>query len=149
MYATRVLFISEARAERMIPPSAGALISITDTDKRAAILKAGWRSVLRLSFDDLDPVAFSEDSLLTLESEGLIKMAQTQAIEIARFVATVYPECRRFVVHCRFGVSRSAAVAKAIAEHLGGRFPSSYDEYNIYVYESVRVALSEYVAELQ
>ena len=42
----------------MSPPTATALISITGPARDEAILRDGWHSVLRLSFDDVEPVTF-------------------------------------------------------------------------------------------
>ena len=51
------------------------------------------------------------------------------------------------VVHRRHGVSRSAAVAKAIAEVCDAPFPADYDDFNEFVYlvlrNPLRAALSE------
>jgi predicted protein tyrosine phosphatase len=124
----RVIFIGQQRAEAMQAPRHSALISITDPNRPPAKLQDGWAAVLRTSFDDIDPVTFPDDF------EDLRAIGADQVIEIAEFVRNHARTCRRMVVHCRYGVSRSAAVAKAIAEAADISFPVSYDEHNRFVY---------------
>lgn len=131
----RVIFIGQARAEQMRPPRASALVSITDPGRAVAVLRAGWDDVLRLSFHDHDPVDFPR------EEEDLVAITDQQALNVARFVRTSAARARLIAVHCRYGVSRSAGVAKAVAEHLGVPFPSDYTEHNAFVYRAVRWAL--------
>ena len=137
----RVLFVSQRQAEGMRPPRATALISITDPARQPARIGDGWHSVFRVSFDDVDPVTFpgQDGHLCAIESQ--------QVADIAAFVAEHIHRCRRLVVHCRHGVSRSAAVAKAIAEVCDAPFPADYDDFNEFVYSvlrnPLRAALSE------
>ena len=124
----RVLFVSQRQAEAMRPPRATALISITDPSRAQASLGGGWQAVLRLTFDDVDPVTFPG------RDAHLKEITVEQVVEIANFAAQASFDCKRLVVHCRHGVSRSAAVAKAIASVAGARFPNDYKEYNRFVY---------------
>lgn len=128
----RVIFVSQRQAEAMRPPRSAALISITDPARAQALVQDGWHAVLRVAFDDKDPVTFPDDY------EDLQEITADQVAEIAEFVATHVGSCKRIVVHCRYGVSRSAALAKAIAEAAGVSFPQDYDEYNSYVYLALR-----------
>lgn len=128
----RVLFVSQRRAERMRPPRAAAIISITDPGRPEAQLDPAWGAVLRLSFHDVDALTFPG------QDGHLQEMSSDQVVELARFVAEHSRACRRWVVHCRHGVSRSAAVAKAIAEALGAPFPQDYREYNRFVHAVLR-----------
>ena len=128
----RVLFVSQERAEAMRPPRSCALISITDTGKAPAHLLEGWAAVLRVSFDDVDPVWYPEDRDWW---EGLVPCSSDQAGEIADFCRVNALRCRRLVVHCRYGVSRSAAVAKALCEVAGLWFPGNYEDHNEFVYQ--------------
>ena len=127
----RVLFISQARAEAMRPPQDAALISITSPGEPAARLQPGWSRILRVEFDDIDPLSFPDDYA------GMQPISAELGLCIARFVCDVGPSHRRIVVHCRYGVSRSAAVAKAIAAPARLRFPPWYDEHNQRVYRTV------------
>ena len=120
----RVLFVSQRQAEGMRVPKDAALVSITDPSRPPASLASGWHAVLRLSFDDIDPVTFpGRDAHLTA-------LSPSQVAEIAAFSAQHARCCKRIVVHCRHGISRSAAVAKVIAQAAGIGFPAAYDEYN-------------------
>ena len=57
----RVLFLSQRRAEAMSPPRRAALVSITDPARAPAVVRDGWQAVLRVAFDDKDPVHFPDD----------------------------------------------------------------------------------------
>ena len=127
--------MSQDRAENMSPPASAMMISVTDHGAQEADLRDGWSQVLRLAFDDLDLVAFPEDG--TLSYEGLTPMTEDQAGRLVDFVLENMSRSPRIVVHCKYGVSRSAGIAKAIAEALGVRFPSTYNEYNVFVYTEV------------
>jgi predicted protein tyrosine phosphatase len=129
----RVIFIGQDRAETMRPPKSCALVSITDPAKAPADLLDGWTAVLRVQFHDIDPVSYPADS------DDLHPISAAQAAEIADFCWESALRCRRLVVHCRYGVSRSAAIAKAVCDVLGLAFPADYDDHNDYV---CRVVLS-------
>ena len=130
-----VLFVSQRQAETMCPPMATALISITDPSRPIAAIGEGWAAILRVKFDDVDPVTFPG------QDQHLQGITSDEVARVAAFAAMQAKTCQRLVVHCRHGVSRSAAVAKAIAETAGVRFPSDYDEYNRFVYLSLRKAV--------
>jgi predicted protein tyrosine phosphatase len=133
----RVLFVSQRRAEMMRPPRNCALISITDPDKAPASLREGWTAVLRIAFDDIDPVSFPDDY------EDLQALSSEQTAQMADFCLVNAFRCRRLVVHCRYGVSRSAAVAKALCEVTGLGFPKDYEDHNDFVYRTLRGALQD------
>lgn len=107
-----------------------AVISITDINFADAPLQPGWLDVLRLKFDD-----FSQPS-----DDGYVLMGDLQARAINQFVRRVHDDsrCEGVLVHCWAGISRSAAVAKWIAERHGLSFPAEYDEYNKHVYTTLR-----------
>ncbi len=134
----RVLFVSQPIAERMRVPLATALISITDVGAPQANLAHGWAHLLRLSFDDVDPVDYPVDI-----EERLRPISDAQALELAAFVAGLEPSCTRLVVHCRYGQSRSSAIAKAICERHQLVFPPGYSLHNEFVYRAVSWALGE------
>jgi predicted protein tyrosine phosphatase len=121
----------------MRPPRSCALISITDSDKAPASLREGWAAVLRIAFDDIDPVSYPDDY------DGLREMSTEQAAKMAYFCVVNAFRCRRLVVHCRYGVSRSAAVAKALCEVTGLRFPKDYEDHNDLVYRTSRSAMQD------
>jgi predicted protein tyrosine phosphatase len=112
----------------MRPPLNTALISITDPGRPKAVVRESWAAILRLSFDDVDAVTFPG------QDKHLKEITAEQVAEIASFIGIESRRCTRLVVHCRHGVSRSSAVAKAVADVIGLRFPEEYKEYNRFVY---------------
>jgi predicted protein tyrosine phosphatase len=94
--------------------SSYALISIRDSDAKPIRLPnpSGPREILHLAFDDSEPVAgikFSREIQL---------MSADQAREIWRFVDKHKSQVGAFVIHCKAGMSRSPAVAAALALYL-------------------------------
>jgi len=131
----RVLFISQARAEALRPLPGAALISITDADAAPARLPPGWRALHRAAFDDIDPEDRELDEFfLDDDDEEYVPMTMAQAHAIAAFVYGIAAHCSALVVHCRFGQSRSAAIAKAVCVARGLYFPRNYELPNPYVY---------------
>jgi predicted protein tyrosine phosphatase len=126
----------------MSPPKDAALISVTDFRAPEASLVTGWTQVHRLSFDDVDPVDYPVDP-----EEKMIPMSDEQALELAGFVMRAGLGCRRLVVHCRYGTSRSAAIAKAVCERHDLYFPPGYSDQNDFVYRAVVWALSQQQGE--
>lgn len=92
---------------------AHVIISITSAPDDVARLRipATCRGVLRVSFPDIEVAsgAFAESDLFSEE----------HARTIWDFVRNHRAEVERIVVHCDAGMSRSPAVALAIAEKLG------------------------------
>jgi predicted protein tyrosine phosphatase len=131
----RVLFVSQRQAEAMRPPLHSCIVSITDTKRPGASLRQGWNAVLCVAFDDADPITFPG------ANPELTALSSSQARNIARFVLDQAPTSQRLVVHCRHGVSRSAAVAKAVAVTQILCFPEQCDEYNHHVYKMMLEAL--------
>jgi predicted protein tyrosine phosphatase len=137
---SRVLFISQRQAEKMKPPKASILISIVNSQSNPAVFRRGWGSILRISFDDVDPITFPGQ-------DGHLKEITTDQVkEICKFVAAHHRKIRRIIIHCKHGISRSSAVARAIAEAANVSFPSSYNEYNHYVYDVLRDPMHEAIA---
>lgn len=100
------------------------IISITSSPDDVARLRANetCRGILRLSFPDAEvPSAlYAEANLFSRE----------HAMKVWAFVQQQLPEIQRIIVHCDAGVSRSSAVAAALArvlnhddtEFFGGRY---------------------------
>jgi predicted protein tyrosine phosphatase len=90
------------------------IISITSAPDDVARLRANdqCRGVLRLSFPDADApsVQFAEADLFS----------PSQAMQVWDFVLRHRGDIHRIVLHCDAGVSRSPAVAAAVARVLGG-----------------------------
>lgn len=107
------------------------MISITNPNHAPPDLTPGWHAALRLAFDDVDLITFPK------ADPHLQQMTIFQADTIVAFVLALPITVRTLVVHCKSGISRSAGVAKAVADGLGLRFPVEYKEHNRYVYEMV------------
>lgn len=137
----RILFMGQRDAELMLPAPGSAIISITDPEAPAASLNGGWVSVLRLSFDDIDP-RFSEP-----EDGAMTPISESQADAVAAFAAQVATTCRTIVVHCRYGQSRSAAIARALCECRGFAVPEATLAANPFVYEQVKQSLIRFSVE--
>lgn len=137
----RVLFLSQARAEAMRPPRGAALISITDADAPSASLPDGWVALHRAAFDDIDPENIELDEFFEDDDYEYVPMSMDQATAIAQFVVAVERHCTSLVVHCRFGQSRSAAIAKAVCTARGLHFPRHYELPNPFVYRLMCRAL--------
>lgn len=100
------------------------IISITSSPDGVARLRANktCRGVLRVSFPDADVPSDQH-------AEGVL-FSREQAMKVWTFVQQHLPEIERIIVHCDAGVSRSPAVAAALArvlndddaEFFGGRY---------------------------
>jgi predicted protein tyrosine phosphatase len=127
-----VIFTSKKEAERRAGWDVWAVISITDfayTEHGSqAKLKEGWFDILRLEFDDI-----------TAPQEPYVLFSAQQAREIIEFVQRCNDEkLEGILVHCRAGISRSAAVAKWVSDKYNLAFPENYDQYNLHVYQVLR-----------
>lgn len=131
-----VLFLSQAWAEAYLPRPGEAIISITDRGAPQANLNEGWTAVLRVSFDDVDPLETEREP-----DDALIELQVHEAERIAGFVRNHRHQVGTLVVHCRFGQSRSAGVAKAVAKAYGLHFPNGYRYANSFVHQLVLDAL--------
>jgi predicted protein tyrosine phosphatase len=100
------------------------IISITSSPDDVARLRLNkkCRGVLRLSFPDAEaPSALYAEAIL---------FSREHAMNVWTFVQQHLPETQRIIVHCDAGVSRSPAVAAALArvlndddsEFFGGRY---------------------------
>jgi predicted protein tyrosine phosphatase len=112
------------------------LISIRDPDKPPVRVPrpAGLRDVLSLTFHDAEPArGFKLPDHVCL-------MQATDATSIWEFVQQHRDHVGTIVCHCEQGMSRSPAVALALAEALGGDAASirAESQPNQYVYEMLR-----------
>lgn len=121
----KVIFVGRHSVETCGPWADWAVISLTEpcSADGEAKLADGWHSVLRLEFHDI-----------TKEEEPYQLMDAAQAQQIVDFVRKVALEVEGVIVHCRAGISRSAAVAKWICGQYRIPFSRSYDKWNAHVY---------------
>lgn len=125
---TKVIFVGRATAETIPGWGDWAVVSITEPGfPGEAKLMPGWHSICRVHFHDVDPV------IPCGEPHKL--MNEQDALKITQFVREVAPGVDGILVHCKAGVSRSAAVAKWISKQFDVPFNHRYDRYNKYVYD--------------
>lgn len=125
-----VIFTGRDQAEASHGWGHWVVISITQPGETVA-LKEGWHSVLRLHFHDID-----------VPEEPYTLFGDRHANEIIDFLEGVAEtgEIEGILVHCQAGISRSAAVAKWVAERYDLSFPGQYMLYNKHVYRALRDA---------
>lgn len=102
-----VSYTSRQHAESLTGAPDTVVISITDPGQTDAILSPDFKDVLRLSFYDAVPA----DEYLPAPFPGLFdrEMARKISSFVEKWQAAA--EATSVVVHCEFGISRSAAVA--------------------------------------
>jgi len=144
MNLRRLRFTSREGAEDATPDLCSAVISIRDPGSKPVDLKRGWYKVLSLVFHDID-----RDKLSTMSAHlradielayAMMEPAHAQVI-VAFVNDAVRAGVEGFLVHCEAGISRSAAVAKWIAEHY--HLPSlrpAVVAHNRYVYRLLKEA---------
>jgi predicted protein tyrosine phosphatase len=115
MSIKQVLYASRELAESLAGNPYMAVISITDPGTPEAKLDPLFRHVLRLSFFDAQPA----DAYLPAPMPGLFD--HLMARQISDFVRDLQdaPFEISVMVHCEFGVSRSAAVALFVEAYSG------------------------------
>jgi predicted protein tyrosine phosphatase len=115
----------EGWVEQYTPEPETVCISITEPigpnlRRDAARLPKGFVDVLRLQFQDYDPIGPTNPDGSILLSEGrkcplnAVLMSKSQAAQVARFARK--HRGRNILVHCAAGISRSGAVVDALLE---------------------------------
>lgn len=129
---TKVMFVGRYSVENCAPWPNFAVISMGEPDAKEGDpqIQDGWHDVLRLSFHDITPDTLDIENSYTL-------MNEEDAQKIVKFVREVAPNVDGIIVHCRAGISRSAAVAKWICDEYNIPFNANYDRYNPYVLKLV------------
>lgn len=107
MSIKQVLFASRELAESLAGNPYMAVISITDPGTPDAKLDPLFHHVLRLSFFDAQPA----DEFLPAPIPGLFDHLMARQISLFAQELQSAPFEISVMVHCEFGVSRSAAVA--------------------------------------
>lgn len=133
-----IKFISKKEAEKIVPDDNMAIISITGMgDDRK--LNIDWKYRLDLNFDDVD----APGSFTIVTKKGNIELPyitfnEDMARKVLQFAYDLPDTIDIIIVHCHAGVSRSAAVAKFLAEEIyNATFPSKYMLYNKLVYSTL------------
>ena len=114
--------ISRLEAESLPAAADIVIVSISEPDAPPADLQSGFRDVLRLSFWDVTATVTTPERLY----ESLTD-ADAQMIYDALERWHGLQEGLHLVVHCRAGMSRSAAAARFAAEHYGLALPHAPD----------------------
>jgi predicted protein tyrosine phosphatase len=123
-----VLFCSQKVAQARPAWSGWAVISVTSAIASPADLQEGWAHILRLAFDDID-----------IHEEPYILFSEQQARNVIKFAAMCHSEgIEGILVHCAAGISRSAAIAKWIADRYQLPFNDNYMLYNKHVHTTLR-----------
>ena len=121
--------------------SSYALISIRDSDAKPVRLPnpSGPREILHLAFDDSEPVTRVKFT------RKIQLMTADQAREIWRFVDKHKSQVGAFAVHCNAGMSRSPAVAAALAVYLNLDEQKILRKYqpNRFVYDLMRETMPD------
>lgn len=125
----------------LVVDAAYLLISIRDPDRRSVRFKkpSGLVAALELAFHDAEPAAgFSVPPQIKM-------MTHDQAHQICEFIKARPDKAEAIVVHCEQGMSRSPAVALAIAEHLALDTDWIWESFqpNQFVYGLVADAFNE------
>ena len=102
-----VSYTSRQHAESLTGEPDTAVISITDPGQTDASLSPVFKDVLRLSFYDAIPA----DEYLPAPFPGLFDREMARKISSFAEKWQAADEATSIVVHCEFGISRSAAVA--------------------------------------
>ena len=123
MKLEKVIFTDRKSAERAPGQPNWHVVSISGGGQEYPTLSEGWGDVLYLYFEDTDDI----------ENEFAFNDAHAQ--RVAEFVDQSVTKCDGVLVHCHAGISRSAAVAKWIAERYGLPFDHRYYLYNRLVYQ--------------
>jgi predicted protein tyrosine phosphatase len=135
------VFVTDRKAieSGFLVRSTYALISICDPGStRARIRKSSaLRATLHLAFHDAEPTAN-----LKLPTQ-IVLMTEKHAAKIWRFVTRHKDHVGAFVVQCHQGMSRSPAVAAALAVYLGVDERPFWRDYspNQHVYRLLRAAM--------
>lgn len=115
MAIRQVSFTSRQHAETIQGAPTAAVISITDPGTPPAKLKGHFKDILRLAFYDAVPA----EEFLPAPMPGLFD--HRMARKVTQFVEQMNKAAEdvSIIVHCEFGVSRSAAVALFTSAYAG------------------------------
>ena len=121
-------FESIEEAARSPFPENTLLISVGDTGAPPPRLAHKPRWMLRLVFDDIYPDEIERGDIM----DGDTVFGESQAQQIAEFIAEHIGEAGTIICQCEYGQSRSAAIAAAIKEHYEGNGIEIFADYRYY-----------------
>lgn len=107
------------------PSDCRAMISVSEPGSPAP-LKEGWKKILRLEFHDIQEVTDDDELRYTIFTTEM-------ASKTIDFIDSIQDSVSHIYVHCYLGVSRSAAIARFIADRYGLPFNREYNLYNKFV----------------
>ena len=133
----RIEYFSKREAE---PKDNIALISIRDKEKSTNLL-SGWKNLLALQFDDIDPEEVK--SAFPCDFERMMKdyitMSDVDVMAIKQFVENLPKSIDSIYIHCHAGRSRSATIAKFVSEKIGAELKKSRDiNLNNFIYNALK-----------
>lgn len=110
-------FISRLKAEALPKRDDLAIISITEPEVDPAVLDLSEGMILRTVFHDVDPGNDTSSSWMLFD--------ESHARQVIDFVRHLHAGSQPvdLVIHCRAGISRSAAIALFAADDTGCDFP--------------------------
>lgn len=110
-------FTSRVKAESLQERDDLAIISITEPESSPAVLSCQEENVLRLVFHDVDPGNETTSSWTLFD--------ESYANQVVQFVRRLHAHEQTFdlVIHCKAGISRSAAIALFAESETGCDFP--------------------------
>jgi predicted protein tyrosine phosphatase len=112
----------EGWTEQNPPQPNSVVVSITGSDRKA-ILPDGYVDVLRLRFQDYDPIRYEQDGVnIKNIPDDAILFDRSHAARISRFARK--HRGKNIVIHCAAGISRSGAIAEALLQ----AFPEYEDQ---------------------
>lgn len=132
-------FTDESAAVLIEGDKSSAIISITDPDLPLPKLSEKWGRILRLSFNDAEydhAMIRTYDRVADFRDQHCDDPQPEHARDIKQFLRELSGKgIERVVVHCRYGRSRSAAIAKYVVEEYNTTLEgASLDEYNRTLY---------------
>lgn len=142
---TRTIWMSQTVAETVPFNPDTAFISITEPERPDARIDPEYEKsgkLLRLRFNDADE--HRQNYVAGYEYDEPVLFTTEQANQILDFVEGLSEEVKFLAVHCHAGISRSAAVAIALAEIYG--LKNTHPQYKIYnklVYRQIKLAQAD------
>lgn len=141
----KTIWMPQYKAELVPFYSDAAFISITEPQRPDAAIAQGYvenDQILRLRFNDADE--HFQNHVAGYEYDEPVLFTDEHANQIIDFVENLPVEVTTIFIHCHAGISRSAAVAIALAEMFG--LYETYPNYKIYnklVYRKLMLASAD------